>query len=146
MTDILSSSFVNTVFHFGKYSFHNIYTTTDFLINGSNSHISERLEKLDIKDKIKIIDAFIGEVTINESLKYKKSINLALESIQSVITKINDELLEIRKECDLHETRYFHYWRVPNCEYLFTNLINHIEILDKRMIILKDIIQICNQS
>ena len=142
MAQLISNAIVTTVFHIGSFSINSIYSTTEFLINGSNAHISERIEKIDIVNKIKIIEAFISEVTTNCSLKYKKSIHLALESIQSIIDKINQELLDIKRECEYHQTKYFHYWRKPCCENLFTNLQNHILILDERMKILKEIIHI----
>ena len=95
MAQLISNAIVTTVFHIGSFSINSIYSTTEFLINGSNAHISERIEKIDIVNKIKIIEAFISEVTTNCSLKYKKSIHLALESIQSIIDKmkVSDKLL-----------------------------------------------------
>ena len=40
--------------------------------------------------------------------KFKKSVKLALDSIHDIIAKINTELLDIKKECEYHETKYLY--------------------------------------
>lgn len=142
MSSVLTTQLITTAAHIGSVTISSIYHTSDFLINGSHVHVSDTLEELDIINKVKIIESFIIELTENNKYKFKKSIKLALDSVHDIIDKINIELLDIKKECEYHETRYFHYWRYPNCNQLLTNLKKHISILDHRVDLLKEIIKI----
>lgn len=142
MTSIITTQLLTTAAHIGSVTLSSIYHTTEFLISGSHIHVSETLEDLDIVNKIKIIEALIIELTDNDKYKFKKSVKLALDSVHDIIAKINTELLDIKKECEYHETRYFHYWRYPNCTQLLINLQKHISILDHRVDLLKEIIKI----
>ena len=40
MAQLISNAIVTTVFHIGSFSINSIYSTTEFLINGSNAHIN----------------------------------------------------------------------------------------------------------
>ena len=141
MTSIINTALINTVQLLGHSTLKNIYITTDYIINGSHPEISEKLNKLDISNRIKIIEALLIELHENQKYKYKKSIQISLESIHSTITKIEKELQLIKIECDYHTTKYFNYWRTPNC---LDNLLNVEELaflLNERIELLREIIK-----
>jgi len=105
------------------------YSTSEFLICGTHTHIKNRIEKLDIVNKIEIISEFIKENQFN--INKHKSLTLAVSKIMDVIKQINCELENIQNECKSFEQRYFTYWRTPDCE-------NYIKTLENLCIIFKD--------
>ena len=138
---LLDSTIVNTVQLIAHTTLLSIYNTSDYIINGSHPHISEKLEKLDIINRIKIIEALINEIHENSKYKYKKSIQLSLESIHSTINSIESELQIIKTECDNHKNMYFNYWRTPNC-LLNLDKVEHLtKLLSERIDLLREIIK-----
>lgn len=141
MTSIINTALINTVQLLGHSTLTNIYNTTDYIINGSHPEISEKLNKLDISNRIKIIEALLIELHENQKYKYKKSIQISLESIHSTITKIEKELQLIKIECDYHTTKYFNYWRTPNCLDNLLNVEQLAFLLNERIELLREIIK-----
>ncbi len=142
MTSIINTALLNTAQLLGHSTLLSIYNTTDYIINGSHPEISEKLNKLDISNTIKIIEALIIELHESEKYKYKKSIQISLESIHSTINKIEKELQIIKIECDYHITKYFNYWRTPNCVDNLKNVETLTNLLNERINLLKDIIKL----
>ena len=121
-------------------SIQNIYETAEYIITGCHPDISNKLQEIDVVNKIKIIDAFITECESNTKYNTKKSIELSINSIHSLIEQINNELTLIKEECEYHKTKYFNYWRNPNCQENLKNVIQFSIILDLRLNLLRDII------
>ncbi len=141
MTSLINTALINTVQLLGHSTLKSIYITTDYIINGSHPEISEKLNKLDISNRIKIIEALLIELHENQKYKYKKSIQISLESIHSTITKIEKELQLIKIECDYHTTKYFNYWRTPNCLQNLLNVEQLAFLLNERIDMLREIIK-----
>ena len=138
---LLNTTILNTVHLIGHATFTSIYNTSDYIINGSHPHISDKLDKLDITNRIKIIEAFITELHENPKYKYKKSIKLSLESIHSTIIYIESELQLIKEECDYHQTKYFNYWRTPDCMKNVEQVEQLTLLLTERIGLLREIIK-----
>ena len=82
MAQLISDAIVTTVFHIGSFSIHSIYSTTEFLINGSNAHISERIEKIDIVNKKQISFPSKNIVKIDHTTPYKfPKIGIKIDSL-----------------------------------------------------------------
>lgn len=141
MTSIINTALINTVQIIGHSTINSIYKTSDYIINGAHPEISEKLNKLDITNKIKIIEALIIELSENQKFKNKKSIKLSLESIHNTISNIEKELQLIKIECDYHTTKYFNYWRIPDCLNNLENVNNLYIQLNERIELLKEIIR-----
>lgn len=146
MSTYITTNVISGITHLCSLSIHNIYSTTEYIINGSHPDISNKIEHIDIINKIKIIEAFITECTSNNKFNNKESIKLSIDSIHTLILKINIELNQIKDECDYHKTKYFNYWRTPNCELNLSNVINYSEILDLRLNLLRDLINMINNK
>ena len=141
MSSLINTALINTVQLLGHSTLTSIYNTTEYIINGSHPEISEKLNKLDISNRIKIIEALLTELHENQKYKYKKSIQISLESIHSTITKIEKQLQLIKIECDYHTTKYFNYWRTPNCLENLLNVEQLAILLNERIDLLKEIIK-----
>ena len=144
MSTYITTNIISGLAHICSISIQNVYSTAEYIINGSHPDISNKIEKTDIINKIKIIDAFIIECNSNDKFNNKQSVKLAIDSLHTLILKINIELNQIKDECIYHKTKYFNYWRTPKCETNLLNVIKYSDILDSRLQLLRELIIMIN--
>ena len=108
----------------------NIFIGLNELKKYNHYNFDNLIEQLDLEQKMIIIESHIKHL---ESKFNIDSINLSIESIISIIKKINLEINEIHNEIILHKTKWFNSLRYPNIKDKIDNLINHSIIFDKRI-------------
>ena len=96
------------------------------------------LENLDINVKLDIINQFIKD--IDDVILTKSTIKI-LKHIENIIVLINDEIKNINDEIENHDKKWFSRIRQSNCSEMFTNLKNHVKILDDRFSLLLKLIK-----
>ena len=99
-----------------------------------------KLKKLDLEYKITIIDCIIKEQKNKQDIP--KSINYALDALNTILEEINIELDKIKNKIKYHRVKYFYSWRVLNCNSNIARLDEHKKILDQRYLILIDMLKI----
>ena len=111
------------------------YSLFTYLLYGSetNVHIKEyhrRLTKLDIPEKLKLVDALLNDPA-------KKPATLVLEnSIRETYCRIELALTRIEAELREHETKWFSSYRNVGCEEAIKDLEALVEVLDKRLVLI----------
>jgi len=127
----------NSLGYVGRGTVHGIYTAGSYLVNGAHAEISSRIEALDIVNKVKVVDAFLEDATRGgpgcEGGCHHRPLRVALQSVSEVVERVHTLLESIKHECALHEQRYFHYWRTPDCMEQLNALENTSVILDQRL-------------
>lgn len=92
--------------------------------------IKNTLIKLDLNNKLTIIDNFIKNVP--EKYQHNKCINISLDGIHNIIIEINNELTLINKIVEDHSKKYFYYIRKYDYYDNLKNLEKLNKILDDR--------------
>lgn len=142
MESYITKNLLHGIFKLSEISFHQLYTTTEFILKGAHPDIIQKIEQIDILNKIKIIEAFITECHDNPKYNMKRSVEISITSIHNILVLLEKELKKIKEECEYHKTKYFSYWRYPNCSENVERVINYSVILDKRLEFLQDIIKL----
>lgn len=106
-----------------------VNSTIGKIIGYGCEYITQMIEELDIHTKLQVIEEFVKEIPKTDS----KSVHICLDKINCIIKKIHEELEVIEKEMEYHKTRWFYYYRSPNCYIQVDNLRKHSGILDKRV-------------
>lgn len=117
----------------------NIYEGIDKILLNDNYEFTKILEKLDINVKLDIINQFIKDI---DDEVINKSTMKILKYLEDVIVIINDEIKNINNEIEEHSKRWFTKFRRSNCNEMFQNLKNHVNILDERFNLLLKLINI----
>ena len=107
----------------------NIYESINGINENDIPHITDLLERLDIKKKIEITESLFKE---NKNIK-NDTLKIALNNLHQITIKIKSELEEIGKDIEYSKTLYFQSFRtLPYMEKL-EKLKNHNELLDNRL-------------
>jgi hypothetical protein len=115
---------------FSETSF-SIYNSIHDLQKYNHYDFKTLIEQLDIQSKIEIINLYIKEK--EEAGLLTESIKKAIESLLTIIKKINSEIQEIKEEINNHKLKWFHSYRSPNIRDKISNLVNHSIVFEKRM-------------
>jgi hypothetical protein len=112
------------------------YSLASYLWYGSqtNVYIKEyhrRLTKLDIPEKLKLVDALLD----GEGEKKKTAVILEA-SIRDTYKKIQESLERIERELREHELKWFSSYRNVDCEEAIKDLETLVDILDRRLMII----------
>ena len=104
----------------------------NYLIYDCNNfyEIKQKLELLDINNKISVINLIIEENI--EKYSDKKSINLVFNSIKEILEQLNNELSGLKNKIEDNKQLYFSYFRKINLNTEIKSIENHNNILDKR--------------
>lgn len=105
--------------------------------------IINKLDELDIKHKIELIELFVEEQ--NEEEIKKLSIKKALEDLNDILKKIDEEFNTIIKAIENHREKYLRNWRSFNCKYNIKTIEKDFKILNSRYEDLKDLIKVYNK-
>lgn len=97
----------------------------------SLNQIKKDLEDLDLEKEVLVINAFIEE--LNEDYYIKNSVKIALENLNSILIKINEEIETIKTVVNDHNEKWFNTWRSFDCGECINNIKQHYTILEKRM-------------
>ena len=109
-----------------------IIVLLNYLIYDCNNfyEIKQKIELLDINNKISVINLIIEENI--EKYSDKKSINLVFNSIKQILEELNEELSSLKNKIEDHKQLYFSYFRKLNLQNEIKSIENHNNILDKR--------------
>ena len=111
----------------------------EYLVTGVHPDIAERIETLDIVNKVKIVDAYLEGLskcraaTSGGATLFHKPLHVAVNSVSNAVERVHVLLEAIKTECDAHAMRYFHYWRTPNCLDQLASLEKLSSLLDQRL-------------
>ena len=106
-----------------------IYTGLSSLMINPNFYFKNVLEELDIEAKLKVITKFIDNIKETTLQEHNK---IALNSIYTIIHKIEAEITEINKEIYEHSKKWFNTFRSCNYTNQIDNLKKHVKIMDNR--------------
>ena len=106
-----------------------IYTGLSSLMINPNFYFKNVLEELDIEAKLKVITKFIDNIKETTLQEHNK---IALNSIYTIIHKIEAEITEINKEIHEHSKKWFNTFRRCNYTNQIDNLKKHVKIMDNR--------------
>jgi hypothetical protein len=106
-----------------------IYSGLSSLMINPNFYFKNVLEELDIEAKLKVITKFIDNIKESTLQEHNK---IALNSIYTIIHKIEAEITEINKEIDEHSKKWFNTFRSCNYTTQIENLKKHVKIMDNR--------------
>ena len=120
----------------------NIYIGIDNLMSTDDESFKNLIEKLDITSKLNIIHKFIDELTSIDQTNFSKTVELSLETLSEILKKIETEIEIINKEIIDHKNKWFYKLRTQNYKTMIDNLVNHLDILDKRFNMLVRILQV----
>lgn len=119
-----------------------IYNGITGVLTHDNPIITRILDELDVIASLKIIQSLITDI---KSYHYEtKTFQIALEFINDITKKINDEVDKINIEEREHNDKWFASWRTP----IYLKRIKHLKLLkqnmDKRFDYIVKIIKINN--
>ena len=100
----------------------------------------ELLESIDIVSKIDIVNSFMSVLDSKKNIS--DVLHKALNYLHEITEKINKEIVEIKKDIELHKTLWFHNFRTPIYKTKIENLIKHTKILDTRLDLIIKLINI----
>ena len=115
---------------FSETSF-SIYNSLHDLQTYNHYDFKTLIEQLDIQSKIEIINLYVKEKEETEMLS--ESIKKAIDSLLTIIKKINYEIQEIKDEINNHKFKWFYSFRSPDIRDKINNLVNHSIVFEKRM-------------
>ena len=121
------------------FSIKSIHDTYSYLHSTDHNSIKESIEKLDIKDKIMIIESLLNEI---KKTPIKKSVKLSTNSVGHCIEDINESLKELKARIEYHNTKYFNSWRSFNSDDIIEKLKNKNKLLDNRLDLLIKLLSI----
>ena len=104
--------------------------------------IKKTTDKIDLYNKLMIIDNFINNIPKN--LEKNECISLSLNSIHDIVVQINNELTLINKIIEEHTLKYFYYFRKFDYYKQLTNIVDYKKIMDERFDILLKLISTFN--
>ena len=104
--------------------------------------VKDELEKIDLDHTVEVIRALVSEHDKNEEMK--DSVKKALLGVNEVLSKIHNELMEIKKSIEKHNGKYFSSWRSFDCKCNIKTIIRHKELLDKRYKMFLELLGIYN--
>lgn len=90
---------------------------------------------LDLESEINIIKLYLTEINSQN----QRSIGLAIESINHIIEKIEYFLSEIKNKRQLHNQKWFSYYRTIDYSDEYKKIFNLYQILNKRLMLLKQL-------
>jgi hypothetical protein len=103
-----------------------VYTLSDRIIRSTDSGVTDikrLITSSDLKSKISIMDLFIKEIDINDTIPY--SIKESIESIKIAIKDIEKELKQIQYRIEYNDNLYF--TAVGTRAYKFNNSYKRLE-------------------
>ena len=107
-----------------------IYSGLEELKKYNHYDFEKLIIQLDLELKIQIIESYIKYIEENI---HNETIKLNVDSILSIIKKINIEITDINSEIIYHKTKWLNSMRNPNIKSKIDNLINHSILFDKRI-------------
>lgn len=107
----------------GKTMLINTMTNLYVFLN-ETENVDHLIEELDIESELKLVETLIMEIKVDTN-----TIELCIEQLQKIINEIHQEFDCIEKEMKIHKTRYFYYYRIPNC----IENIENLKLLKKEM-------------
>ena len=107
-----------------------IFNGLDELKKYNHYDFEKLIIQLDLELKMKIIESYIKDI---EEKSPNETIKISIESILSIIKKMNIEIYEINNEINIHKTKWFYSMRNPNIKDKINNLVNHSIIFDKKI-------------
>ena len=123
-----SSSIINLITHL---------STTEY---PNSDSIRNVLYETDIELKMKVINSLVNDLKKKKNLA--EPINIALGSLAETTEKLHKELDIIKKNVEIHKSKYFKNWRNLNCDENLHNIKKLNNILDKRLDLLTKILSI----
>ncbi len=112
-------------------SMHTVMSAVEFLVCGAHPHVAERIETLDVRQKMRIVSGFLKE---NEPRLYQHEyMHLLIRDIHDTVQDMERDIAAIQAECDAYNARYFAYWRTPNVQPLLQRLQEHSACFDRRV-------------
>jgi len=120
-----------------------ICKTLDYISRSDNLYIkdfSTKLEEIDLKFHVSIIEELVTELA-NKNIK-SPTIKKSIVGVNNILNKIHNELSNMEKNIEYHNSKYFNTWRSFECECTIDNLINYKNILDTRYNILVDLLKL----
>ena len=103
-----------------------IYSNISSIFN-YNLQIDDTLNLLDIKEKIKVVEALVNNIDISNMI-----VDRCVTSIHDVILLIREDLKILKLLIEEHKEKYFSKWRRLNYKTNLKNLKIHSNILNTR--------------
>lgn len=123
-----------------------IYSTFNLFTNHSPdtnvNYILDKLDSVDLKHTITVIDELIKEQGENNKTDFHNSIKISLLGVQEILEKISTELDSIYGAVKNHESKYLSTWRSFDCSINIETIFKHKHILDIRTKMLIDLLKI----
>ena len=104
-----------------------IYNGVSGVISHKNSVVTRILDELDVVASLKIIQSLIFDIKAHHY--ESKTFQIALESIDEIMTKIYKEVEKINEEAEEHNKKWFANWRTP----VYVSRIKNLRELKKNM-------------
>lgn len=101
--------------------------------------IKEKLESMDLENKLEIIHSLIIDLRESNLKEYHKK---AIENLNQLVDKIKVELDDVNQKINYHLTKYLYSWRALDLNNNILNIQHHNNILDKRLNLLFKLLNI----
>ena len=112
---------------------------------GAYAHVAHNLESLDLSNKVCVVGAYLEQLSgrakkVDNAPPLDRPTRVALAGLREVLERVHATLEGIQAECQRHATRYFHYWRTPDCDPLLVTLKRQAAQLDQRLMLAMQIV------
>jgi len=82
----------------------------------SAERVRDVLERTDIVNRVKIVQAYLLEVTDSRWLNDRASVRLASDGVRHVIDQLQRHMDALHAEYEAHAARYFASWHSPDVD------------------------------
>lgn len=136
---------LSSVGYASKTAIHGVYALGEYLLTGAHPHIADRLEEIDIVNKVAVVEAYLDQLygkdkKSDQRTRFTKPVQVAVKSVGELIERLHAALATIKVECEYHATRYFHYWRTPDCMLQLQTVERLSALLDQRLALMMQIL------
>jgi len=109
-----------------------IYKAVGWTVGGAaHPDLKQVLEQTDLEAKLRAVDALLNQIA-TPAPDSKTVYAVCTNNVQEVVDKIHSELKAIHQECEMHDQRWFSYYRYPAYYPNLENLKKYRELLDSR--------------
>lgn len=119
------------------------------IINDTHSDIKEITEPMDLVSKVQVVESIVREITdeseIN-SLILSNPLQISLTQMEDILDKIHNDIKDIKEGIILHQTLWFHRFRVPSYYKTIKKLKTDKNTMDSRLDNLVRVIALFRQT
>ena len=109
-----------------------ILNSVKSILDDEDFYFKKILIEYDLISKVKIINSYISNITLNKELFENETIRLSIKNVNNILETIENEIKTIKIKIEEHRLLWFHKFRTPTYKYFLIELERHIKILDQR--------------